>query len=653
MTPSIDKTLWRVGIVQVNNSFADACYLPYTAGILQAYFQQHSYRASEFSFLTPIYRRIPMNDAIEHLEQADIVALSVSSWNFKVSLEIARRHKERHPEALILLGGPHVPGDAASLLQAHPWVDVVCHGEGEVSFLKIVEAWPGRQWSDIPSISYLQDGKCINRPDESRITDLDTVPSPYLAGVFEPLLREGRGNQWLALWETNRGCPFTCSYCDWGAATRSKLFFFGMERLKREVEWFADQRIEFVFCCDSNFGMFPRDLHIVSTVADVKKVSGFPRALSVQNTKNSDRSYEIQKALSDAGLSKGVNLAMQSMHLETLKLIGRRNIHPEMFKDLQQRYAKDGIETFTDIIIGLPGETYASFAEGVNRIIEGGQHNRIQFINLSILPNAPMAEPAYRELHGLVSVGSKIINIHGAPADDDSEIYETQELVVASAAMPEPDWRRARVFAWMTSLLYFDKLLQIPMMLLATTGIDYVRQIEAFINLPNGKYPLLNELAGFFLSEAASIQRGEPEFFQAPDWLGIYWPHDEYAYIRLSAEGKLGAFYKEAHQRLVELTVGDERSCPPWLSDAIDLNRVLLKQPFHAENLLFRSDYDLLAACDEIRQTGSGRVRKQPVGYVVDRTKEQWKDWQEWSREVVWYANKRGAYLYSYTRMEN
>jgi radical SAM superfamily enzyme YgiQ (UPF0313 family) len=647
MKRNTDNFAYRVGLVQINNSFADACYLPYAVGLLQAYFQHHSCRSGEFSFLTPIYRRIPLNDAIHHLNGADIVALSVSSWNFKISLEIARRHKERHRDALIVVGGPHIPGDAATLLRTYPWVDLVCHGEGELPLLQILEVWPMRQWSNIPSISYMEGEQCVNRPDESRVTDLDTIPSPYLMGVFESLLLENRDHQWLALWETNRGCPFSCAYCDWGAATRSKMFCFDMERLKREISWFSKHKIEFVFCCDSNFGIFPRDMEIVSAVVGMKKKAGFPKALSVQNTKNSDRSYEIQKALADAGLSKGVNLALQSMHHETLKLIGRRNISPEMFQDLQHRYTKDGIETFTDIIIGLPGESYDSFTEGVEKIINSGQHNRIQFINLSILPNAPMAKPAYRELHGLVSVESKIINIHGVPADLGDSVYETQDLVIASKTMPVIDWCKARVFAWMASLLYFDKLLQIPIMLLsATTGVGYVQLIEAFIIRSGGRFPLLEQLTEFFLAEAEKIQQGGPEFFYSPDWLGIYWPHDEYAYIWLSTDGKLERFYEEAHQRLTDLLSDQGYGSPLWLDDAIKLNHVMLKQPFLVEDVEYKADYELLEACELIRQTGRGSIEQHPTCYQVIRTKDQWNGWQEWCREVVWYGNKRGTYLY-------
>ena len=55
-------------------------------------------------------------------------------------------------------------------------------------------------------------------------------------------------------WETNRGCPFSCTFCDWGSATASKVYQFGMDGLHDEIGWMSRQRIGFVFCCDANFG---------------------------------------------------------------------------------------------------------------------------------------------------------------------------------------------------------------------------------------------------------------------------------------------------------------------------------------------------------------------------------------------------------------
>src|SRR5262249_60085724 len=136
---------------------------------------------------------------------------------------------------------------------------------------------------------------------------------------------------------------------------------------------------------------------------------------SVQNTKNAtERAYQTQKVLSDAGLNKGVALSLQSVDPTTLDAVKRRNISLETYLELQRRFTRDGVDTYSDLILGLPGETYDSFVDGVARIIESGQHNRIQFNNLSILPNAEMGNPAYQAAHGLVTVASRIINIHGA-----------------------------------------------------------------------------------------------------------------------------------------------------------------------------------------------------------------------------------------------
>jgi radical SAM superfamily enzyme YgiQ (UPF0313 family) len=47
--------------------------------------------------------------------------------------------------------------------------------------------------------------------------------------------------RWLVLWETNRGCPFQCTFCDWGSATAAKVNQFELDRLLREVDWFAEK----------------------------------------------------------------------------------------------------------------------------------------------------------------------------------------------------------------------------------------------------------------------------------------------------------------------------------------------------------------------------------------------------------------------------
>ncbi len=109
---------------------------------------------------------------------------------------------------------------------------------------------------------------------------------------------------------------------------------------------------------------------------------------------------------------------MQSIDAETLLAVKRDNISLKTYFELQRRFARDRVETYSDMILGLPGETFDSFADGVSRLIENGQHNRIQFNNLSILPNAEMGNPAYQRRYGMVTVSSEIINIHGQRGRD-------------------------------------------------------------------------------------------------------------------------------------------------------------------------------------------------------------------------------------------
>ena len=81
-------------------------------------------------------------------------------------------------------------------------------------------------------------------------------------------------------------------------------------------------KIEFIFCCDANFGIFPRDYEIAKYVAENKEKYEYPKAFSVQNTKNArDRAYKVQKFLSDYGLNKGVTLSLQSVDKTTLKYV--------------------------------------------------------------------------------------------------------------------------------------------------------------------------------------------------------------------------------------------------------------------------------------------------------------------------------------------
>ncbi|MDB5902491.1 MAG: uncharacterized protein JWM26_1369 [Betaproteobacteria bacterium] len=638
-----------VALVQINNSFSGQNYLPYAAGLLQAYAGRYAAHPERYTFALPIYSRIPVQEAVDRLLGVDVIGFSAYVWNIRISLEIARRIKAQRPETLIVFGGPQVPDRAEAFLREHRFVDLVCHGEGEAVFLGILENFPSRTWENVPSVSYFApDGAFVNRPRAERLRDIGVVPSPYLEQVFEPLMAANPDEKWLILWETNRGCPFQCTFCDWGSAIAAKVSQFDIDRLLKEVDWFAQKHIEFIFCCDANYGMLPRDYEITRYVADIKAKTGYPRALSVQNTKNgTERAYKVQKLLSDAGLNKGVAISLQSVDPGTLEAIKRQNISTASFQELQRRFTRDRVETYSDLILGLPGETYETFADGVARVIENGQHNRIQFNNLSILPNAEMGDPAYQKKYGMVTVETGIINIHGSLAETTEEIVEMQDLVIATASMPHEDWVRTRTYCWMTALLHFDKVLQIPLIALhETCGVGYRELIEAFLGDVE-RYPAVARIKHFFEDKARDIQAGGAEYCHSREWLDIFWPADEYVLIELCVHGRLQAFYDEAEALLAELLRSRGLALPAdILHEAVTLNRSLMKLPFQSADLEVETRYNMWQFYRAALTGEQIPLDERATVNRIDRTSVRYESWETWYREVIWYGNKKGAYLY-------
>ena len=640
-----------VGLVQINNSFSGQNYLPYSVAMLQAYAQRHAANQDRFRFLPPLYKRVAISSAVDHLLAANIVGFSTYVWNAQISLEIARRLKLRRPDILIVFGGPHVPDHAEQLLRDNPFIDLAVHNEGEIAFLRILESFPSRDWSSFDGVSYIGPDGYVRTAGGARIRDLDEIPSPFLEGVFDPLIARNPEETWIGLWETNRGCPFKCTFCDWGSATANKVNQFGLERIKAEVQWFARHKIDFVFCCDANFGILKRDLEIAEYVAEVKRSTGFPKALSVQNTKNAtERAYATQKMLSDSGLNKGVTLSMQSIDADTLRAVKRDNISLKTYFELQRRFARDRVETYSDMILGLPGETYDSFVNGIATLIENGQHNRIQFNNLSILPNAEMGDPDYQRRFGMKTVRSEIINIHGQRVAIGDDVPEMQDLVVATASMPAEDWVRTRATCWMVNLLYFDKLLQIPLVLACKKlNVGYREIFEAFMKVDAAAYPLLGEIRDFFLREGRAIQQGGAEYMYSEEWLGIYWPHDEYIFIKMTAEGRFADFYREADGLLNEIAA---RRAPEadieLLAEAVRVNYLLVNQPFAGDDLAVETASNLLEFYQAVRNSEDVPLRRKPSTIRINRRGQSRDDFQTWCREIVWWGNKKGAYLYGH-----
>ena len=643
----------KIGTVQVNNSFSGQNYLPLSIGFLYSHAKEYASNFDDYEFLSPIYKRVRISEAVELYKDADIVAFSVYVWNNNISMRIAEKLKEVNPNVFILMGGCHIPErDIDKFMYDHPYVDMATVGEGERVFSLFLENYPTKNWNDVPSISYFgTNNEIITNPQAERIKDMNEIPSPFLEGYFDQLLKDNPEERWIGLWETNRGCPFACTFCDWGVGFKNKVGKYDLEdRLFYEIDWFSKNKIEFVFTCDANFGIYKdRDYPIVQKFVRNKEKYGYPHALSVQNTKNSNiESYKIQKLLSDSGLSKGALIAFQSLDPVTLKAIKRSNIKLDVYFDLQAKFMKDGIKTFSDIILGLPEETYDSFTKGVSKLISLGQHNRIQFNNLSILPNTDMGYPEYLEKYDMKVVENDIINIHGALGEWLDDIYETQQMVVGTKSMSGEDWVKTRVFGYVVAFLHFNKLFQIPIILAHSVyGIDYKELFTAFVTEEKTKTGAFSDLISVFYKHSRGMQDGGPEFMSSKRWLNIWWPPDELAFIKAVTEDKLDDFYVDAKEILYSvLDRHDIKNYDKVISDSIFLNKSLIKLPNQTQDLQVRLNWNILDVYNQTLLGKSSTLKSGDFSYYIDRTSETWDSWEDWCEKVVWWSNKKGAYLY-------
>src|SRR5262249_13918263 len=147
---------------------------------------------------------------------------------------------------------PSYPQACETFLRKERHVDYVVKGEGETALVDLLVALAHGDAKTRPlsSISTLDGDRFVQHPIRERTRDLDEFPSPYLTGMFDSL----RPEKWpSATIESNRGCPYGCTFCDWGAATLQKIRTFSLERVRAEVTWLAERKVPAMWIADANF----------------------------------------------------------------------------------------------------------------------------------------------------------------------------------------------------------------------------------------------------------------------------------------------------------------------------------------------------------------------------------------------------------------
>lgn len=391
----------------------------------------------------------------------DVLALSHYDWNANLNLPVLARAKEQKPDVVTVMGGPNFHAAdqawASEFFARRPALEGYITGEGEQSFVRVIDlvdrhgAIAAVPWEARPASLFAYDraeARIVHNPEHPvpRL-DLSTVPSPYLNGMLDPFLADPR----LApIVETNRGCPYSCAYCCWGQATQSKINKFPIETVLQEIRHAARTTRNptgFFYIADGNFGIFERDQEIAAALQECTNSHGVPKRVYVYFAKNTnDRVVGIAETLSSVTM---LSMSKQTLNPVVLDNVRRKNIPVEQYDALRRQCEERGIDTYSELIYGLAGESDDSYIEGVIATIREGQ--RVTMYPQLLLAGSESGERAYRERFGLKTALRIIPRFVGSFGDLHSLEYD--EIVVEHNDMTRDGYFRIRLFQFLVILL--------------------------------------------------------------------------------------------------------------------------------------------------------------------------------------------------------
>lgn len=648
------KKKHNILLTQVNYQYGNNVFVPYSIGTIQAYSETISEIKENFQFQEPIFLREDPTSVASNLQEISVAGFSCYLWNWEYNNVLAKLVKAKFPQCLVVFGGPQVPDISEDFFIDHPYVDILIHHEGEFSFSEILLEYLSEipDYTKISGLSIrVSDNKTLKTEVRGRLLDLSKLPSPYLFGVFDFLL----DRQFIlnVCQETNRGCPYECQYCDWGGNTYNKIVPIKESRILAEFEWFGRHHAEYLFNCDSNYGILARDHELVLKMIKIrKKYDGYPKRFRMCTAKNSNNKiFAITKILTDAGMNKGATLSFQSMDDNTLDIIKRKNIKVIEFGALMKKYNEVGISTYTELIIGLPGETYETAKNGISTLIDAQEDSINIYAYVCIaLPNSGMSKPSFVEKYKIRYVRSPVLLAHSTPSED--SIVEYNNIVIETSSMSKTDWLRTYILYLVVQCFHCLGLTRhVSIFFRRQFNINYGEFYERLI-LYFGLYDktLVSEQLAMVSKIVERATWGGRLDLIRPEFGNIYWPLEEAVFLNLVTHKK--KLYEETKLFIKSLvqdlghTIEDN-----LLNDLISYQSSVIIDPFNSHTSV-NLEYDLHTyfngAVDK-----SYTINPSPINLIVRAEQDFSGDLEKYAREVVWYGRKNGRFHHTNIMTKN
>ena len=484
------------------------------------------------------------DDFIRQFKKAapHLVGFSNYTWNADLNNKISKWVKSTSPETIVVFGGPNINYSFEGykrFFSTHDSTDFYALYQGETPFVNLLEEVFNRSLNLSALKSEPIDGiifhdknsdSIVQGKDVPRIKDVDAIPSPYLTGLLDKFF----DTNLIPIAETNRGCPYRCTYCCQGLSSHNQIEFFGFERVKEELEYIAHKtkNTNILNFADSNFGIVERDIEIARYIAELVEEIGYPRSVNMNWAKNQPKLFEIAKILNNINLI----ISLQSLDETVLENIKRQNIQISVFKDIIDRVNEEGGMSGTEIILGLPGETKESHMESIRKLFDWNVSYVIPY-NCLILEGSELS--LSRE-SGEFKCKTKFRLIDNSFGKYDGIMsFESEEGIRLTPTMSEEEILYFRPVHWLIQFLWNYRFYYDLLRHLQSLGINPLDYIIRFIdNVDNDAPQKVKEIFHEFKEEAKA------EWFDSPELLQQHYSQPErFDWLAKGNYGKMNGKY--------------------------------------------------------------------------------------------------------------
>ena len=414
---------------------------PTTTAALTAYFNKYGASAADTAIeLVHFQCGREISDWLEHWRQEQlpgaeqalqsglvpVVGFSFYTWNAAEFLSLAGELKQLLPDLLIVAGGPHVQ-QAEDYLGVDP-IDVIFLGEAEVSFQEFLDCSDGADWDGIDGLAFLVDSAVVKTAPRERCRELERFPSPL--EVLQLTDKAGQPRYDSIAYETSRGCPFKCAFCEWGTgAIGSKMYQWPLQRIREDWEAIVAAGIKNIWLADSNFGALKLDRAKADLIVELKHRTGLPLSFATSwSKKHSRQVQEIALLLHRNRLLPHYQLALQTLTPEALRLSNRQNMDSHDYEPIAKSMAEQGVPIAAELIWGLPGDNLEDFERNLDRLL--ATFPNINIFGYTLLPGTEFH--ARREEYRIEAIpvagygkakGEYVVGCHSFSRDEGEEGY--------------------------------------------------------------------------------------------------------------------------------------------------------------------------------------------------------------------------------------